>query len=232
MSTTDGGHESPERSPPRERFLTEDEIKALGTAWPTLLPSRVTLALKLALVTGQRIGEDHRHDRGRARPSGRASGSNRPQGGKERLYNTLFRSSAMALSLINEARSTAINGRLFPGLNSVKVGQQVIRYRDRLPVSDWAAHDLRRSVCTHLAKMGVPTLHIGAAVNHRQVTKAGVTLTHYVQHDYAREKRDALDSGPTASRPSWAVRHKLSPCAPGGTLDEKSEDCLNADSVR
>ena len=99
----------------------------------------------------------------------------------------------MALAIINEARSTAVLGRLFPGLNSVKVGQQVIRYRDRLPVSDWAAHDLRRSVCTHLAKMGVPTLHIGAAVNHRQVTKAGVTSTHYVQHDYAREKRDALE---------------------------------------
>ena len=99
----------------------------------------------------------------------------------------------MALAIINEARSTAVLGRLFPGLNSVKIGQQVIRYRDRLPVSDWAAHDLRRSVCTHLAKMGVPTLHIGAVANHRQVTKAGVTLTHYVQHDYAKEKREALD---------------------------------------
>ena len=41
--------------------------------------------------------------------------------------------------------------------------------------------------------MGVPTLHIGAVANHRQVTKAGVTLTHYVQHDYAKEKREALD---------------------------------------
>jgi hypothetical protein len=41
--------------------------------------------------------------------------------------------------------------------------------------------------------MGVPPLHIGAVVNHRQVTKGGVTLGVYVQYDYAKEKREALD---------------------------------------
>ena len=51
------GMKAPGVSPPRERFLTEEEIAALWEAWPTLLPPRVTLALKLALVTGQRIGE-------------------------------------------------------------------------------------------------------------------------------------------------------------------------------
>ena len=37
-------------------------------------------------------------------------------------------------------------------------------------------------------------LHIGAVVNHKQVTKRGVTLGVYVQYDYAREKREALDA--------------------------------------
>jgi hypothetical protein len=41
--------------------------------------------------------------------------------------------------------------------------------------------------------MGVPPLHIGAIVNHRQVTKGGVTLGVYVQYDYAKEKREALE---------------------------------------
>ena len=41
---------------PRERFLEDEEIAAL---WPalTMLKRPVELALKLALVTGQRIGE-------------------------------------------------------------------------------------------------------------------------------------------------------------------------------
>jgi integrase len=185
------GMKAPGVSPPRERYLTEDEIAALWEAWPTLLPRRVALALKLALVTGQRIGEitGMTEDELDGRKSIWTIPAERAKNGQQHVVPL----TPMALSLVNEARSTAINGRLFPGLNSVKIGQQVIRYRDRLPVSDWAAHDLRRSVCTHMAKMGVPTLHIGAVANHRQVTKAGVTLTHYVQHDYAKEKREALD---------------------------------------
>jgi len=185
------GMKAPGVSPPRSRFLTEEEIAALWEAWPTLLPSRVALALKLALVTGQRIGEvtGMTEDEIDLRKATWTIPASRAKNGSQHVVPL----TAMALALINEARRTAVLGRLFPALNSVKIGQQVIRYRDRLPVSDWAAHDLRRSVCTHLAKMGVPVLHIGAVANHRQVTKAGVTLSHYVQHDYAKEKREALE---------------------------------------
>src|SRR5262249_34216378 len=77
---------------------------------------------------------------------------------------------------------------------SAEAVAQALHYKlDRLPVAAFTAHDLRRTVCTHLAKMGVPPLHIGAVANHRQVTKGGVTLGVYVQYDYAAEKRHALD---------------------------------------
>ena len=46
--------------------------------------------------------------------------------------------------------------------------------------------------------MGFSPLVIGSVVNHRQVTKGGVTLGVYVQYDYAKEKREALDM--------WAAR--------------------------
>ena len=112
----------------------------------------------------------------------------------------------MALAIIKEARSTAINGRLFPGLNSVKVGQQVIRYRDRLPVSDWAAHDLRRSVCTHLAKMGVPTLHIGAVgeppSGHEGWRHAHPLCPTRLRPREARSPR-ALGQSPSSHRGRW-----------------------------
>jgi integrase len=74
----------------------------------------------------------------------------------------------------------------------VRVAQWIMRRRDSLPVQDWTAHDLRRTVCTHLAMLGVSPLVIGAVVNHRS-ERRGVTLSVYVRYDYAKGKREALD---------------------------------------
>ena len=187
--------EAPEAANARERFLTEYEIAALWQAWPDVLPAPVVMALKIALVTGQRIGEvtgmmEDEID------LAKATWTIPPERAKNGTQHVVPLSH-LALDLIRQARRSGINGRLFP-LSSMKIGQQLIRYRERLPVSDWAAHDLRRTVCTHLAKMGFSPLIIGSVVNHRQVTKQGVTLGVYVQYDYAKEKREALDA--------WAER--------------------------
>jgi integrase len=176
-------------SKPRERYLSEDEIVAL---WPALSQFKkpVELALKLALVTGQRIGEvtgmtDDELDLAKAVWTIPVE---RSKNGKAHAVPL----SDMALELIAEARTKAICGRLFT--RSADCIAQALLYRiGKLPVQDWTAHDLRRSVCTHLAKMGFSPLVIGSVVNHRQVTKSGVTLGVYVQYDYAREKREALE---------------------------------------
>jgi integrase len=148
------------------------------------------LALRLALVTGQRIGEvcgmtESELDLPKALWNIPAERSKNGDAHTVPL-------SDMALEIIEEARSTAIGGRLI-SRSSEAVAQALLYKIDRLPVKDWTAHDLRRTVCTHLASMGVPPLHIGAVVNHRQVTRGGVTLGVYVQYDYAKEKREALD---------------------------------------
>jgi hypothetical protein len=52
---------------------------------------------------------------------------------------------------------------------------------------------LRRSACTCMARLGISPLVIGAVVNHRTLTKGSITLGTYVQYDYAKEKREALD---------------------------------------
>jgi integrase len=180
----------PGTSKPRERFLEAEEIAALWQAWATVLPPPMAIALKLALVTGQRIGEVcgitlDEIDFPRAL-------WNLPP---ERTKNGTAHSvplSGLALDLIAEARRSAINGRLFR-LNTQRLGNLLNQKRDRLPVKDWTAHDLRRSVCTHLAMLGVSPLVIGACVNHRTQTKSGVTLGTYVRYDFAKEKREALD---------------------------------------
>jgi integrase len=188
------GMEESGASKPRERYLSEEEIAAL---WPALSTFKkpVELALKLALVTGQRIGEICGMTKSEL---DLAKGlwtipAERSKNGKAHTVPL----SGMALDLIAEARTTAIGNRLI-ARSSEAVAQALIYRINRLPVQDWTAHDLRRSVCTHLAQMGFPPLTIGACVNHRQVTKGGVTLGVYVQYDYAKEKREALET--------WAER--------------------------
>jgi integrase len=155
-----------------------------------MLKKPVELALKLALITGQRIGEvcgmtESELDVAKAVWT---IPSERSKNGEEHKVPL----SNLALELIAEARRTAINRRLI-SRSSEAVAQALLYKIDRLPVQGWTAHDLRRTVCTHLAKMGIPPLDIRAVVNHRQVTKGGVTLGVYVQYDYAKEKREALD---------------------------------------
>jgi integrase len=150
----------------------------------------VALALKLALVTGQRIGE----------VAGISLDEidfpkalwNLPADRTKNGFAHTVPLSEMALDLIADARKSAIGGRLFR-LNTQRVANLINQNRDRIQVKHWTAHDLRRTVCTHMAKMGISPLVIGAVVNHRTQTKGGVTLGVYVQYDYAREKREALD---------------------------------------
>jgi integrase len=182
------GMEEGDGSKARTRFLTEEEIAAL---WPALsmLKPPVTMALKLALVTGQRIGEVCGMTESEL-DLPKALWVIPPERSKNGTAHAVPLSD-MALDLIAEARRTAIGGRLIS--RSAEAVAQALLYKiDRLPVQNFTAHDLRRSVCTHLAKMGFSPLVIGSVVNHRQVTKGGVTLGVYVQYDYAKEKREAL----------------------------------------
>ena len=54
-------------------------------------------------------------------------------------------------------------------------------------------HDLRRTCATGMAKLGVLPVVIGHVLNHRSITKSGMTLGIYVQHSYEFEARAALD---------------------------------------
>ena len=63
----------------------------------------------------------------------------------------------------------------------------------RFGIEAWSAHDLRRTVLTNMAKLGVTPHTIAHVANHRSITKSGVTFAHYVQHSYEGEKRGALD---------------------------------------
>ena len=178
------------KSKPRERCLDEDEIATLWKAWPVAFSTPMALALRLALVTGQRIGEVcgitlEEIDLPKAvwnLPANRAKNG----------FAHSIPLSGLALELITEARGIRREGRLFH-FNTQRVANLININRHRIPVKHWTAHDLRRSACTSMARLGISPLVIGAVVNHRTLTKGGITLGTYVQYDYAKEKREALD---------------------------------------
>lgn len=55
------------------------------------------------------------------------------------------------------------------------------------------AHDLRRTAVSNMAELGIAAIALGHIINHRSVTKAGVTLSVYAHYDYVGEKAEALD---------------------------------------
>lgn len=69
------------------------------------------------------------------------------------------------------------------------------RLKDRLDrgvtVSDWRVHDIRRTVATNLAMLGIQPHIIEAVLNHRSGIVSGVAAI-YNRHAYFDEKREAL----------------------------------------
>lgn len=57
----------------------------------------------------------------------------------------------------------------------------------------WVFHDLRRTLATGCQRLGFPTEHIEAVINHASGKTGGLVRTYQV-HDFAKEKRSALDA--------------------------------------
>jgi integrase len=58
------------------------------------------------------------------------------------------------------------------------------------PLAPWTLHDLRRTVSSHMARLGISTDIRGRVLNHAM---QGVTERHYTPYDFQTEKRSALD---------------------------------------
>jgi integrase len=56
-------------------------------------------------------------------------------------------------------------------------------------LKSWRLHDLRRTVATHMVRLGVSELVVGRVLNH---APQGVTARTYALHSYEAEKREAL----------------------------------------
>jgi integrase len=186
------GMRKPQGSKPRERVLSDDEIRTLWSGLPQALARNPEYQriIKLCLVTGQRVGEVVGMTRGELDLKHRLwklAGARTKNG-----HPHAVPLSPLAIELIGNADGEQV----FPNSTrdpSLAVSRIIYRAQQRFGIPHWTVHDLRRTALTGMAKLGIAPIVLGHIANHRTTTKAGMTLSVYVQHAYEKEKREALE---------------------------------------
>ena len=188
----------------RDRVLTDDEIKlfwracdATGQPWGPLG--------KLLLLTGQRLNEvaqmtdaeirgatwhlsADRTKNGRAHDVPLSQAARDVLEGMERVKSRAgyvhTTNGTSPVQGFHKARATIVE-------HMTAIAEQEAGHPVEIPA--WTFHDLRRTCATGLARLGVPVRVTEAVLNHISGTGAGIVSV-YQLHDYADEKRDALEA--------------------------------------
>jgi integrase len=208
-----GSMEKPAAVGVRDRVLTDDEIQALWVGLPEWLVGSRTCArttcariIRLCLVTGQRLGEvcgmrrtelDLERRLWRLPPE-------RTKNGAPHVVPL----SDLAVTVIEKAFAEAgedsqllFRARDGGAISPILVAGMVLGSRKptkaypagRCPVTGWSAHDLRRTVLTNMARLGISPIVLAHVANHQSTIRGGVTFGAYVRHTYDKEKREALE---------------------------------------
>lgn len=206
------GMRKPGVEQPRERVLSDDEIRALWNALPASLSKSKACQriIKLCLITAQRVGEVAGMRRDELDPTARLWSLPGPRTKNGNPHRVPL--SDLAISIIEEALADAdaeLRKRLkdpkaesavvFPAgeasLSPMAVARTIGRANEtgRFGIAHFTAHDLRRTALDNLARLGIAPIVAGAVANHLSVTKATVTLRVYQHYSYDAEKRQALD---------------------------------------
>lgn len=173
---------------PRERVLTDDELKAIWlTADALKEPSRGLV--KMMILTGQR------RDEVRCLPWAELDmeaslwtlPASRNKGKREHVVPLSDEAKAVLEALPklgDEFVFTTGGKRPYAGQKRLK---DILDRESK--VVDWTFHDIRRTVASGLASLRISHDVIGRVLNH---AKTDVTARHYNRHDYLEEKAAAL----------------------------------------
>jgi integrase len=195
-----------EKGRARERVLDDVEIKLVWNAadvidWP------FGPIIKLLLLTGARRDEVA-HMEWRELDLDRAVWTlpaSRSKNGREHAIPL----SDMALEVLRSLPRIERSGFVFTtnartpvsGFSKAKPALDCavaeLAGEDASPIPGWVLHDLRRTVATNLQRLGVRLEVTEAVLNHVSGSRAGIVGV-YQKHDYANEKRLALEA--------WAKR--------------------------
>lgn len=191
----------------RERVLSDDEIRWLWQACEVLRfpwgPFTQTL-----LLTGQRLGEvaamsdseitgDLWHLAAERTKNGRAHDV--PLSGAVcdvlDVVARIADEKGRVQFIFTTTGSSPISG-FHKGRNHVAEKMAEIAEAERgepVEIPHWTFHDLRRTAATGMARLGIAVRVTEAVLNHVSGTGGGIVAV-YQRHDYAEEKRRALDA--------------------------------------
>lgn len=184
---------------PRERVLSHDELRAL---WCGLEDGPVggTIAriLRLAILTGQRrseIAEARKceFDLTCPDPTWTIPGSRTKNGVMHRVPLTPVAAEIVRLAVVESVTDAVFPSR---GGGSIAISPHAVtramaRMMSGLGIANATVHDLRRTVGTNLARLGVSKDIRARVLNHIDGARS-VTDAVYNQHEFAAEKRTAL----------------------------------------
>ena len=172
----------------RDRVLSDSELAGV---WNSCSDNEGGRIVKLLILTGARRdevggmcwGELDRSNGTWTIPAGRT---------KNRREHTLTLP-GLAWSIIDATPRRQFNDRLFGigarGFNNFHKTKAVLD--NRCPIAPWRFHDVRRTVATRMADIGIQPHIIEQVLNHQSGHKAGVAGV-YNRSAYTREVKNAL----------------------------------------
>src|ERR1700730_9841987 len=178
----------------RDRVLSDDELKAVWEAADALEPVYAGF-IKLLILTGQRLREVSEMEWKEIDLDAKlwVLPGKRAKNGVE--HSVPLSDAAVeilrGLPRIDDSEFVlTINGR-----NPIRGIHQVKRRIDKLlpPVPPWVLHDLRRTVASGMARLGVNLPVIEKLLNHVSGSFAGIVSV-YQRHSFADEKRAAMQA--------------------------------------
>ena len=176
----------------RDRVLTDGELKQI---WNACLPDHYGGIIKLLTLTGQRFSEiaalrwDELNDDQIVLPGARTKNNRThiiPLSEPARSTLAAF-SRTDRKHLFGRDDTFGFRGR---GAAKAKLDERIAAAGK--PIVNWTPHDLRRTVATRMAELGVQPHIIEAVLNHVSGHKGGVAGI-YNRATYDKEKREALN---------------------------------------
>lgn len=185
---------------PRDRVLSDEEIRTFWNALDDAPMSKaVATMLRLALITGQRIGEVAGARKVEIDLNRREPVWTLPGGRTKNRQTNRVPLSKLAVELLEEAvAASGDSAYVFPSpsgngpMSAHAATRAISRARPMLGVENFRVHDLRRTVATSMASLGINPHTISLVLDHISVSKGTVTGAVYVKYSFDREKRFAL----------------------------------------
>ena len=189
---------------PRTRYLSDDEIR-----WFWLACERAGYPWKQAgqtlLLTGQRLGEVLGMNDGELCGNIWKLPADRTKNGHQHdvplsqtvqdIIDDIVRVESREGLVFTTTGNTPVSGH-FKARNRLARFMKEIATAERgeeVEIEHWNLHDLRRTAATNMARLSIPVRVTEAALNHVSGTGGGIVAV-YQRHDFADEKRGAMDT--------------------------------------